>query len=68
MVLFDRKNKTHLIQQNQTGRAEGKELASIHDAQSFDILVRESMKFNTCIVMTCLFINIDLSKANAHVQ
>ena len=47
MVLFDRKNKTHLIQQYQTGRADGKELISTHGAQSFDILVRESMKFNT---------------------
>lgn len=65
MVLFDRKK--HLIQQNQTGRVDGKELVSAHNAQSFDILVRESMKFNTCIMRTCQFIHIDLSKASARV-
>lgn len=68
MVLFDRKNKTRLIQQYPTGRANGKELISTHDAQSFDILVRESMKLNTCFMMTCQFINIDVSKASTYVQ
>lgn len=68
MVLFDRKNRTHLIQQNQTGRAEGKELVSAHDAQSYDILVRESMKLNTCTMMPCQFLNVVLSKASARVQ